>query len=318
MISIYHCSLAMVPVLLASFIGIATASASGSLTFPKGCVASKENPSCVQLPLPYAGTYYPIYNSGVGQWIEPTGSMPFDRVSTVYVAFAHAYPSGNGAILDFESGQPLEPQRLKTLLSVSRGVNPNIKVLISLGWEHEDWTYISNDYVNRTNLFVPSVVAFIRNNNLDGFDIDDEGIGYSSGDITQKNFNGVVANLRSALDAASVTDGKTYYFTITPAGNNQKGGIDETQVDSTNASNFDLINIQTYYPGSWGSIFLKSLDDIHYPKIQTANGIDTGSCKPGPFPVYSGYAGLFNWNFSEDSACENFRYTKEIANDVGY
>ena len=43
-------------------------------------------------PTPYAGTYYPIYNSGVNQYIVPTPLMPFRKVSAIFVAFAHAYP----------------------------------------------------------------------------------------------------------------------------------------------------------------------------------------------------------------------------------
>src|SRR5215467_10388025 len=67
----------------------------------------------------YAGTYYPLYNSGVGQWIEPTDSMPFDKVSAIYAAFAHAYPQDNGAVFAFEQGQPDEPARLAELEQVA-------------------------------------------------------------------------------------------------------------------------------------------------------------------------------------------------------
>lgn len=270
-------------------------------------------------PRPYAGTFYPIYNSGVNQWIEPTTSMPFNRVSAIFIAFAHTYPQGNGAIFTYERGQVDQKGRIARLSQVARSVNPSIKLLISLGWEKNDWTYINNDYLNNANLFVPSVIAFIRTNKLDGLDIDDEGIGAATGSIPQQNFDAVIANLRNALNYASLQDGKPYYLTITPAGNNpQPGGLNNTQVDMQNSFSFDLINIQTYYNGDpdFGEDFYNSLITIGYPMVQIANGIDTENCNPS-LPPYLGFAGLFNWNMSADSAC-GFQYTVEIANLVGY
>jgi len=260
-------------------------------------------------PTPYAGTYYPIYNSGVNQYIPPTPDMPFDQVSAIFVAFAHAYPtsSGQGAQLQLEQGQTEEPARLQLLTSVARQVNPNIKILISLGWEHNDWTYISDDYTSGTNSFPPSVVALIRQYELDGFDIDDEGIGGSSGSITQPDFNAVIQNLRNALDAAGEADGKTYYLTIAPA-------FGTAQVTQDNMGNFDLINAQCY-GGSSPSQFIA----LGYPAQQVAWGVNSEGCSsPLPSPSdYQGLAGIFNWTMSADSAC-GFRYTTQIAAAVGY
>jgi|GEM_PF-6088573 len=206
--------------LVLTLIGLVSCSSGGS--------AGQANYMAEPFPTPYAGTFYPIYNSGVGQWLPPTESTPFDKVSAIFAAFAHAYPKNNGAILDFEAGQPNEPANLALLVNAAKKKNPRIKVLISLGWDKNDWTYISNDYKNNANLFVPSVVAFIRNNNLDGFDIDDENIGGTTGNITQQDFDAVIFNLRQALDQAAAQDNKTYYLTISPAGDNQPGGIEGT------------------------------------------------------------------------------------------
>ena len=273
-------------------------------------------------PAPYAGTYYPIYNSGAGQWIEPTDSMPFEKVSAMFAAFAHAYPQGNGAVLAYEQGQPEEPVRLPLLEQVARAKNPRIKIFISLGWGKNDWDYIAADYANNANLFVPSVIQFIRDNGLDGMDIDDEDIGAEgeSGDITQDQFDGVIANLRTALDTASGEDNKKYYLTITPAGNNDDtGGLADTQVDAQNAPMFDLINIQSYFDQAWGKQFLHALKSIHYPPKRIGTGIDTEMTKCAPtFPPYRGLAGLFDWTMSSDSICNDFKYTREIARRVGY
>jgi GH18 family chitinase len=260
-------------------------------------------------PTPYAGTYYPIYNSGPNQYIPPAPDMPFGQVSAIFVAFAHAYPAGTGqgARLQLEQGQPEEPARLQLLCSVARQVNPNIKILISLGWGHNDWTYISDDYTSGTNGFPSSVVALIREYGLDGFDIDDESVGGSSGSITQRDFDAVIQNIRNALDAAGRADGKTYYLTIAPA-------FGTAQVTQENMGNFALINAQCY-GGSNPSQFI----EMGYPGRQVAWGIDTEGCSPA-YPSqseYQGLAGIFNWTMSADSAC-GFRYTRQIAADVGY
>lgn len=278
-----------------------------------------------KFPAPYAGTFYPIYNIGPGQWLPPNQAPlpPFNKVNAVFASFAHAYPQGKGAIFTYEQGQPDEPARLALLVQSVRQTNPQAKILISLGWGKNDWTYINNDYVNHANIFVPSVIQFIRSNQLDGLDIDNESMGEEpngSGNITQANFDGVIANLRNALDYASLQDRKPYYFTITPAGNNQDGGLEGTQVDAQNAKSFHLINIQSYFNGDpeFAENFFDALISIGYPKNQIANGIDTqDSCNPS-YPPYIGLAGMFNWNMTQDSTCSNYANTKIIANLVGY
>lgn len=255
-------------------------------------------------PTPVAATYYPIYNSGIGQYMVPTLDMPFNKVSTLFIAFAHTYPKGNGAILTFEDTQPDEINRLPLLVKIAKQVNPKIKLLISLGWEHNDWTYINNDYVNNANQFIPSVIKFIRTYQLDGFDIDDEGINGSSGYIPQENFDAVIKNLKTALDQASEEDKKPYYLTITPA-------FGKANVNTHNMSYFDLINTQNY-GGSYPSDFT----GMGYPAKQIAQGIITDGCNT-KLPTTQEFAGIFSWNMTSDSNCRYY-YTNKIAEIVGY
>lgn len=274
-----------------------------------------------QFPTPYAGTFYPIYNYGAGQWLPPTlpPIAPFQDISAIFVAFAHAYPQANGAIFAFERGQQDQSERLASLANTARRANPKIKILMSLGWGKQDWTYINTDYVNRAHLFVPSIIRFIRDNRLDGVDIDDESIGSSSGVIPQTNFNGVIANLRNALNYASLQDGKPYYLTITPAGNNQPAeGIVGTQIDAQNVRSFDLINIQSYFNPDFADEFYQELIALGYPQKQIAHGIDTGEVCDPDYPPYIGFAGIFNWNLTKDSTCDNYINTRTIAEWVGY
>lgn len=259
----------------------------------------------VNYPLPIAATYYPIYNNSVGEYVIPTNTMPFNKVSTILIAFAHTYPKGRGAILDFEDTQPDEINRLPLLVNTARLVNPDIKFLISLGWEHNDWTYINLDYINHANQFVPSVINFIRVHHLDGFDIDDEGINGSSGYIPQQNFDAVIKNLRTALDQASKEDKKNYYLTITPA-------FGLGNVDNSNINNFDLINTQNY-GGSNPDEFTK----LGYPAKQITQGVLIDNNCSESVPIDTQYAGLFSWNMTADIRC-NYYFTNKIADVVGY
>lgn len=283
-------------------------------------VSISEKLSSTAMPRPYAGSYYPIYNSGTGQWLPPDQPPfpPFNEVSTLLVAFAHAYPQGNGAVFSYETGQPEEPARLALLTKIARSNNPHIRILISLGWDKNDWTYINSDYVNHANIFVPSVINFIRSTQLDGMDIDDESIGEGSGTISQAHFDGVIANLRNALNYAALKDGKPYYLTITPAGNNQGGGIEGTQVDAQNVNSFDLINIQTYFGSDFSERFYQALLALGYPSSQIANGVNSEADCNTSYPPYVGFAGLFNWNMTADSICGAYNNTKHIADLVHY
>jgi GH18 family chitinase len=267
----------------------------------------------------YAGTYYPLYNSGENQWIEPATSMPFEKIGDIFGAFAHSYPKGQGAILAFEQGQPEEFARLNRLERIARGKNPHVKIFITLGWGHHDWDYIAQDEKNNARLFVPSVVEFLRANDLDGFDIDDEGIGrQDTGTITQPAFDRVIVQLRSALNVAAKADKRSYYLVITPAGDNtQPGGIAQTQVDARNVRSFDWINVQSYYQyPDWGEKFITGVRAVRYPATSIAVGVNTEDCLPN-FPSYDGLKGIFDWTMSADSNC-NFKFTQKIASAVDY
>jgi chitinase len=273
-------------------------------------------------PTLYAGAYYPIYGlkpNEPNMYFDPTDSTPFNKVSALFIAFAHAYPLSpadptKGAKLVFQTDQPDQSGRVSKIMKFARQANPNIKFIISLGWGRKDWTYINADYAGTNQNFATSVVKFVQQYGFDGFDIDDEDIGddphncfSSSGCITQQNFNGVIRKIRGLFDDASKKDGKPYYMTITPAGGT-------AHVTKDNMANFDLINPQCY-GGSEPSDFTK----LGYPEKQLSWGIDTED-DPVGYPTkaqYQSLAGIFDWSMSADSA-RKFEYTNRIAQDVGY
>lgn len=268
-------------------------------------------------PTPYAGAYYPIFDD---HWVEPTDKMPFNKVSALFIAFAHAYLANDndpsdGAVLEFQRGQTDQADRVKTIMSVARQANPNIKFIISLGWGLDDWTYINDDFSGTNGQFPQTVIDFVRDY---GFDIDDESIGddpgncphdpYSSGCITPPNFDRAISALRSKFDEVSTQDGKPYYLTITPA-------FGTAHVTKENIANFDLINCQCY-----GQTYPKMFKDMPYPKNQISWGINTEDTHVD-YPSqknYTGLAGIFDWLLTSDSANYEFKYTNQIAHDVGY
>jgi chitinase len=270
-------------------------------------------------PTPYAGAYYPIYGLEPNQpntYFDPVDSTPFNKVSALFIAFAHAYPldpadPSKGAKLAFQTDQPDQPGRLSRIMKFARHSNPDIKFIISLGWGMQDWTYINADYAGIHQNFAQSVVAFMQEYGFDGFDIDDESIGFdpagctdSSGCITQENFDGVIHELRSRFDARK--DGQPYYLTITPA-------FGTGHVTQENMGNFDLINPQCY-----GGTTPSDFTVWHYPEKQLSWGIDTeGDLDYPDREHYENLAGIFNWSMSADRQ-RNFEYTNRIATDVGY
>ncbi|MCF6767606.1 glycosyl hydrolase family 18 protein [Thiotrichales bacterium 19S11-10] len=261
-----------------------------------------------EFPDVQAGSYYPIYNSGKNQYIEPTDDMPFDKISTLYLAFAHAYPypdtNSNSAVLTVEHDQPDEPDRIKQVVELARKINPKIKIIISLGWSYSsaDWIYINKDYESGYNLFPKSIVYFIMKYNLDGFDIDDEFV--SKNVISQANFDQVVKNIRRELDLASKFLKRRLFFTITPA-------FGTASVTENNQIYFDMINTQNY-----GSSYPSQFMLIGVPPERLSSGVNSEGCWHS-MPSSKGMAGVFNWTFSADSNC-NWQYTNEIASQVGY
>jgi chitinase len=257
-------------------------------------------PSAAPFPTPYAGTYYPLY----GAWTEPTAQMRFDLVSTLFIAFAHAYPVGSkndgttGATLQLEQGQPNQETRLLTLVRVARKVNPNIKIMLSLGWNLNDWTYISGDCTLAQPMFPASVVALVNKYGLDGFDIDDENIGPggTSGNISPVDFATVVSRIRTLLR-------ENQYLSITPADN----GPPYMPITTQNMNSFNLINCQNY--GSYGAQQIPA----GYPGL-VAYGLLAGN----PFgSLPAGYRGAFNWTLPDDAAY-GYSTTRSIAAAVGY
>jgi chitinase len=174
---------------------------------------------------------------------------------------AIAPPNGSVVVVN----PAVDRANLAALLAL-KSANPALKLLASVG----GWT-LSNRFsdmaanpVTRGN-FIESVVAFLRRHRFDGIDIDWEypasiGVRCAPGHNTcdratdKDNFVELAKELRGALDAVGVADGKHYLSTIA-AGADRSFVFDRSGSSAwlaRLAASLDWINLMTYdYHGTW-------------------------------------------------------------------
>jgi chitinase len=151
-------------------------------------------------------------------------------------------------------------------LSALKSANPVLKLVASVGgWTRSNRLSDMAANAQTRGNFIVSVVTFLRRHRLDGIDIDWEyptsiGLRCAAGHNTcdratdKENFVALAQELRVALDAAGVADGKRYLSTIA-AGNDRSfvfdpGGSSAWMVRL--AASLDWINLMTYdYHGTW-------------------------------------------------------------------
>lgn len=208
---------------------------------------------------------------------------PFEKLDILLVAFAHTVvdPTTGKYVLGFWDQNPVIPDgatRLKTVVSTARAVNPNIKILISLGYGSAD---LGNACQN-IDIFSASVVAFIKKFNLDGFDIDYE----EFTGLNQNNVDQIFQSLGTALHTTG------YLFSMSPAFGTQC-------MNATNMENFDFVFPQTY-----GGTSISEIQGLGVPDskifnachtegagtIENENNLCDQSVKNA-----AGLGGVFNW-----------------------
>jgi len=135
------------------------------------------------------------------------------------------------------------------VLGAIRRTHPHLKLLVSVGgWT---WSKGFSDAVltpERRQRFVESAVAFVRQHDLDGFDVDWEYPGLPGDGNTHRpedktNFTVVMADLRTALDKDAATRGRTALLTF--AAGAFPAFIDNTEMAKLQVS-VDYVNLMTY------------------------------------------------------------------------
>ena len=159
----------------------------------------------------------------------------------------------NYAFANIRDGQVVEgfardADNFKVLAAVRRS-HPHLKVLVSVGgWT---WSKGFSDAVltpERRQRFVQSAVAFVRQHDLDGFDMDWEYPGLPGDDNPHRpqdttNFTAVMGELRRALDTDAATRGRKSLLTF--AAGAFPAFIANTQMAKVQAV-VDYVNLMTY------------------------------------------------------------------------
>lgn len=208
------------------------------LAFSKG-LSKKRRPVIIG----YVGGY---------RGLIPTDSIDIWRLSHINYAFVDI--KDNRAWLHNEATDTTNLRKLSEL----KGINPELKVLISLG----GWTWSKNfsDAVltdTSTQNFASSAVAIVSKYNLDGVDIDWEYPGmigdsntYRPGD--KQGYTNLFRYLREDLDSLGKITHLKYYITTAVGGSQDY--IDHTEMDKVQQYT-DYINVMSYdYAGGSDSL----------------------------------------------------------------
>ena len=262
------------------------------------------------------GQYYAIFNDN---WMGSSTdgfhkalkmNPPFNEWDITFIAFAHTHLNAeNKPYLGYENNKRMidgkltypnpndakadnDENRIKELISAVGKVNPKMKFIISLGYGGGDSNFtkdrqkVENDIggaMKDPDHFADSVVKFLKENNLDGFDID-----YEAGStLSKSDFKKMINKLREKFDIETTISGKKYFLTIT--------------ADTTEGFDSDTINEKVDYVGAQG---YNGGGRVKYPKME--NIILEAGVKPELMLI-----GM-NIEYSDDEAStERIEYMKK-------
>lgn len=224
-------------------------------------------------------------------------SVPYDKIDMLYIAFGHTQTTNGAPYFDVVH---TDRSRLSSVVQDAKAKNPDIKILISLGWESGDLSNIfpggSTNYVNQ---YAQSVANFVKSNGLDGFDIDWEGPHWPGGiTIDNTQFQLLATNIRQKLNNINTN----YLFTLSPA---VTVSLDGDTINET----IDYLNLQTYcdpyLPGKFESMNISasklvwgSCLEPNYLGGQTASQVAINAYQSA---VSANLTGVFTWRMNSDN-----------------
>lgn len=251
------------------------------------------------------GQYFFIADEGSLTWdVKFREDLPFDKLTRLYIAFAWIQ---NGTLTyGTMSNTPTDKQRIAALVGACKKKNPLAQVFISSGFDASGQMY--KEAARNPTAFADSVVAFLRANGLDGYDMD-----WENG-LDMNSLNALLLAVRKALDAASAQDGKTYGLTLA-TWQYRHPAYDLKTIGST----VDAINIMSYGQGRTLEQSVQAFDDL--PKAKMIGGIEAeddyqegGPDTLGPngtiaqkarFARQNGLAGMMAWRLDNDHVENN-------------
>ncbi|GAA5783976.1 glycoside hydrolase family 18 protein [Chitiniphilus shinanonensis] len=192
------------------------------------------------------------YFAGWKEWEHLPLERDAKRLTHLCFAFANIVGDGQLALFKGDDGQRVDPTPHFARLHRMREINPELKLLISIGgWAADGFSDAALDAGSRER-FAKAAIAFMQEYRLDGIDLDWE---YPSNDMAgikarpedKRNFTLMLAELRQRLDALSDAEGRQgsarYLLTIAAgAGQYYLDGVEMPEV----ARLCDFVNLMTY------------------------------------------------------------------------
>jgi Glycosyl hydrolases family 18 len=183
--------------------------------------------------------YQSLITYGVYKYTDMVSICWVDTVPTS----STTVPQGDGSTYTVELQAKIHPDKstnleyMQWLIQDARAVNPNVKILIMLGYAADEINRIfspdKSQWQQNATDFANNLVAYLRQYDLDGFDVDWESP--FSDDTNQAQFALLFTAIRAAFSAQS----KYYYLTLSPA---NVGTLDAPTVNAA----FDFVNLQLY------------------------------------------------------------------------
>jgi hypothetical protein len=162
-----------------------------------------------------------------------------DMISLCWVGTAptssSTVPSGDGSSYTIDTTFTGDVQ---AIVADARAINPNIKILVMLGYGGNELSniflgYAKNEWDTQAKLFASNVLTYLQLYGLNGFDIDWELPLSGETDSTQVQL--VLSALRAAFDGQLAT----YYLTMSPA---TPTNLDGKNINAT----LDFMTLQLY------------------------------------------------------------------------
>ncbi len=214
------------------------------------CVTLLLAVGCRSAPDRTLGVYYASWGR------MPVDSLPVEKLTHVYYAFAVVSEDGRAVLADSEGalGTPQAPGKLAQLRGLEAR-NPDLEILLSIGgWADSGrFSDLALTAEGRAR-FASSAITLLDDHGFDGLDIDWE---YPSGGGLEGNVERpedatnctlLLKELREGLDALGQSRGVHYLLTVASAAGGQVEGYDLAGMTPY----LDWFNVMTYdYHGGW-------------------------------------------------------------------
>lgn len=258
---------------------------------------------------PVIGAYFYLFDIGYDQALSVSDEIPWDQINRLYIAFATVR---DGNLTNIESeGSESANSRIRNVVALCRQKNPRAEIFISSNYGDA----VTKEYLEAAkdpDRFAESVLAYLQDYDLDGYDMDWE-------DRDSNEYTAEQVALLQVCDTTFKAPGL-----LTPRGR-QYGltctiwpGVHDPDTVASYADYVDQLNLMTYGPGdaydlkTYATQYAEA--GVPYGKMiggvesefgyQDNGGHDTSEsvAEKGLVVQSLGLAGLMSWRIDSDMA----------------